>query len=184
MFAVCGFWPFFARLFAVSRFLGPSFLRFCGFGKTAAVCGFWPYLHAVLRFQVILFAVLRYHQCILFCYFIDLTYIHLWLCTGVSLLMNNVFHAPLMPLMTYAQEPGTHSHNKWRVEVIITNVVLCSILIMWCLSLHPLIIAKLKDFRLLRFCGLDPIFLRFRGFWPIFLRFCGFAVSATPITPP
>ena len=96
------------------------FLRFCGFGKTAAVCGFWPYLHAVLRFQVILFAVLRY-QCILFCDFIDLTYIHLWLCsTGVSLLMNNVFHAILMmPLMTYAQEPGTHSHNKWRVEVII-----------------------------------------------------------------
>ena len=27
--------------------------------------------------------------------------------------------------------------------------ILCSILIMWCLSLHPLIIAKLKDFRLL-----------------------------------
>ena len=114
------------------------------------MCGFWPYLHAVLRFQVILFAVLRY-QYIIFCDFIHLTYIHLWLCsTWVSLLMNNVFHAILMmPLMTYAQEPGTHSHNKWRVEVIITNVVLSSILIVWCLSLHPLIIAKLNDFRLL-----------------------------------
>ena len=112
MFAVCGFWPFFARLFAVSRFLGP-FFAVLRFRETAAVCGFWPYLHAVLRFQVILFAVLRY-QCILFCDFIDLTYIHLCLCsTGVSLLMNNVFHAILMmPLMTYAQEPGTHSHNK------------------------------------------------------------------------
>ena len=75
MFAVCGFWPFFARLFAVSRFLGP-FFAVLRFRETAAVCGFWPYLHAVLRFQVILFAVLRY-QCILFCDFIDLTYIHL-----------------------------------------------------------------------------------------------------------
>ena len=56
MFAVCGFWPFFARLFAVSRFLGP-FFAVLRFRETAAVCGFWPYLHAVLRFQVILFAV-------------------------------------------------------------------------------------------------------------------------------
>ena len=67
MFAVCGFWPFFARLFAVSRFLGPFFavLRFrencCGvrflaiFTRGFAVsghfiCGFAVSMHSFLRF--------------------------------------------------------------------------------------------------------------------------------------